>query len=75
MIMVVLKDKDSFNCYDISNEEWNHLKEPIIFNILTDKLRNDEFASLYARVPFAEAEAGIRKRRSYIHRGFVYIST
>lgn len=50
------------------------MKELISFSVLVN-LRKEEYARLYAKLPFDEAEAGIRKPRSFIKNGFVYVNT
>jgi hypothetical protein len=50
------------------------MKNLITFNTLSS-LKNSETLHLYAKIQFQEGEAGIRKRRSYIEKGYVYVST
>lgn len=50
------------------------MRESISFSVLVNQ-RKEEEPRLYAKLPFQEAEAGIRKRRSFIKGGFVYVNT
>jgi hypothetical protein len=70
-VLAGLKETENIGNYDVPHEEWEKLKNLITF--ATKKLNEEKECGRYAKLLFQEAEAGIRKRRSYIANGFVYV--
>ena len=67
-ILGKFREMDSHE-FNISMEEWERLGPQIHFYNIEYMEKMEEFAKL----PFEMAEQGIRKRRSFIFQGFVYV--
>ena len=67
-MLAIFKGKE-FGCYDITQDQWNLYKDKIVFSLQYGKDRREEYAKLYARLPFMEADLGIRKRKSFVYKG------